>query len=252
MRENHPHIPLLVGNWKMNGLASSRAEVAALAQGLAAAKAANVWLCPPAPLLASLAADFKTLSWGAQDCHTEPAGAHTGDISAEMLADAGAIAVIVGHSERRRAHGETGALVRAKAEAAHRAGLTAILCIGESAEQRQRGNTLSVLGAQLRRCLPEKSHGGNSIIAYEPIWAIGTGRVPSAGEVVEVHAHLRGLLDRRGKAGEGRGAIPILYGGSLGPDNAHWLLRLQHVDGGLIGGASLKAESLLAIAAAAP
>ena len=237
----------------MNGLASSRAQVAALVQGLAGKGASSgIWLCPPATLLASFAAGFKggPVCWGAQDCHPDAAGAHTGGISAEMLADAGAIAVIVGHSERRRDHGETSALVRAKAEAAHRAGLTAIVCIGESAGQRRRGSTLAVLAAQLRRSLPSHCHGGNTILAYEPMWAIGTGQTPSADEIVEAHAHLRGLLDRRRQAGQGRAAIPILYGGSLAPDNARMLLRLQHVDGGLIGGASLKAESLLAIAAA--
>ena len=252
MRAN-PRTSLLVGNWKMNGLASARAEVAALVQGLTAAGGGcEVWLCPPATLLASLAAEFKgaPVGWGGQDCHAKPSGAHTGDISAEMLADAGARAVITGHSERRRDHAETSAQVRAKAEAAHRAGLTAIVCIGESAGQRRRGTTLAVLSAQLRRSLPAGCHGGNTILASEPVWAIGTGKTPSADEIVEAHAHLRRLLDQRMTAGQGRGAIRILYGGSLAPGNAAMLLRLPHVDGGLIGGASLKAQSLLAIAAA--
>ena len=255
MGKNRAGKTLLVGNWKMNGLAASRAEVVALLDGLGGGEAScEVCLCPPVPLLACFVAEFgsERIAWGAQDCHTEAAGAHTGDVSAEMLADAGARVVIIGHSERRRDHGETNALVRAKAEAAHRAGLVAIICIGESAEQRQRGGVLPVLEAQLRHSLPPGAHGGNSIIAYEPIWAIGSGCVPSAAEIVEVHARIRSLLDKRNDSEDAGAAIPVLYGGSLAPDNAQWLLRLKHVDGGLIGGASLKADSLLTIAAACP
>ena len=245
--------PLLVGNWKMNGLAASRAEVVALLDGLGGGAACEMCLCPPATLLACFAAEFgsERIAWGAQDCHAKAAGAHTGDVSAEMLADAGAEIVIIGHSERRRDHGESDEMVRAKAEAAHRAGLVAIVCIGESEEQRQSGDALEVLEAQLRHSLPAGAHGGNSVIAYEPIWAIGSGRVPSAEAIVEAHGRIRSILD--GRDGRGRadaGAMRILYGGSLAPDNAGWLLRLEHVDGGLIGGASLKADSLLAIAAA--
>lgn len=243
----------------MNGLAASGREIADLVRGLPDEKTdglREIWICPPATLLTRFIDMFTgaPVSWGAQDCHSDVRGAHTGDISAEMLADAGAVGVILGHSERRRDHGESNALVCAKAAAAHRAGLTAIVCIGESADERRRGALLSVLGNQLHNSLPPDSHGDNSIIAYEPVWAIGTGLVPSPEQIVEVHTYIRDYLNGLTLQGNGTSdaTIPILYGGSLGPQNADWLLRLEHVDGGLIGTASLKAESFLAIVAACP
>ena len=233
----------------MNGTAAtSKKEVEALLRGLPKEVRADIWICPPVSLLSRCVDAFgeTPVSWGAQDCHTEPKGAHTGDISAEMLADAGAVAVIVGHSERRSAHNETSKLVSKKAVAAHRAGMKAIICIGETAEQREQGKLLSILEEQLSHSLPESATGENSILAYEPVWAIGTGRVASAEEITEVHRFLRGLLDERDLT------LPILYGGSLGPSNAEWLLRLENVDGGLIGTASLTAESFLGVIKACP
>ena len=239
---------LLVGNWKMNGLRSSAAEVSALVEGLDKDRA-DVWLCPPITLLSHFVEAFKgaPLSWGAQDCHADESGAHTGDVSAEMLADAGAVAAIVGHSERRRDHAETNLMVRSKLSAVQRAGMAAIVCIGETLEERERGDVLPVLGKQLRESLPDNIDGSKTILAYEPVWAIGTGKVPTADEIVEVHGSLREHLDAR----EGE-AVPILYGGSLGPGNADWLLRLDNVDGGLIGTASLKASSFLEVVRASP
>lgn len=247
--------PLLVGNWKMNGLVASGREIAALVRGLPRGKESapcDIWVCPPATLLMHFATMFANapISLGAQDCHPDASGANTGDISAEMLADAGAVAVIVGHSERRCKYGESNALVCAKASAAHRAGLTAIVCIGESAEQRRRRSLFSVLGMQLRRSLPQSASGDNCIIAYEPVWAIGTGLVPSGEQIVEVHAFIRKYLDGQNSGNDKK--IPVLYGGSLGPGNADWLLRLEHVDGGLIGAASLKSENFLAVVDACP
>ena len=235
--------PLLVGNWKMNGLRASEAEVSALARGLDGA-GADVWLCPPVTLLSHFIKVFKgkPLSWGAQDCHAEESGAHTGDVSAEMLADIGAVSVIVGHSERRRDYAETNAMVRSKLSAVRRAGMVAIVCIGETLEERESGGVLPVLEKQLRESLPEDVDGSKTVLAYEPVWAIGTGKVPSGGEIVEVHGFLRERLDACGAAD-----APILYGGSLGPSNADWLLRLDNVDGGLIGTASLEASSFLEV-----
>ena len=235
--------PLLVGNWKMNGLRTSKTEISALVEGLDGTQA-NVWLCPPTTLLSHFIEVFKDtpLSWGAQDCHAEEAGAHTGDVSAEMLADIGAVSVIIGHSERRRDHAETNAMVRSKFSAVQRAGMVAIVCIGETLEERERGDVISVLEKQLRESLPEDVDGSKTVLAYEPVWAIGTGKVPSGNEIVEVHGFLRERLDVRGI-----GSVPVLYGGSLGPGNADWLLRLDNVDGGLIGTASLKASSFLEV-----
>ena len=227
----------------MNGLRASEAEISALAEGLGGAQA-DVWLCPPVTLLSHFIGVFKDapLSWGAQDCHAQESGAHTGDVSAEMLADIGAVSVIVGHSERRRDHAETNAIVRSKLSAVQRAGMVAIVCIGETLEERERGDVIPVLEKQLRESLPEGVDGSKTVLAYEPVWAIGTGKVPSSGEIVEVHGFLRDRLDARGIGG-----VPVLYGGSLGPGNADWLLRLDHVDGGLIGSASLKASSFLGV-----
>jgi triosephosphate isomerase len=242
---------LIAGNWKMNGLKSSLAEFEAMREGAAAVAAkADLLVCPPAVLIATFADKAKgsKLAVGAQDCHTKASGAHTGDLSAEMLADAGASAVIVGHSERRADHGETDALVRQKAEAAWRAGLTAIVCIGETQSQRDAGQTLDVCGGQLKGSLPDGSTAANLVVAYEPVWAIGTGLTPTANDVEQVHKFIRGVLTDRFKA-EG-GKIRILYGGSVKPSNAAELMAVANVNGALVGGASLKAADFLAIAAA--
>jgi triosephosphate isomerase len=188
------------------------------------------------------------LQVGAQDCHPAASGAHTGDIAAEMLKDAGAGAVIVGHSERRADHGERSGDVKAKALAAHRAGLVAIVCIGETAGERRAKLTLGVVARQLGASLPDNASAANTVIAYEPVWAIGTGLMASTGDVAEVHGFLRAALSER--FGAGGGAMRILYGGSVKPDNACELMAVQNVDGALVGGASLKADDFLAIVAA--
>jgi triosephosphate isomerase (TIM) len=246
--------PLIAGNWKMNGLKASLAEFEAMLAGAqAVATKADLLVCPPATLIATFAEKArgaKTLSLGGQDCHPKPSGAHTGDLSAEMLADAGATAVIVGHSERRADHGETDALVRQKAEAAWRAGLTAIVCIGETQEQRDQGHALKICSAQLAGSLPDGATADNLTIAYEPVWAIGTGRTPTVEDVKQVHRFIRDTLNSRFK-GEGA-KMRILYGGSVKPANAAELLGIANVNGALVGGASLKASDFLAIAAGCP
>jgi triosephosphate isomerase len=207
-------------------------------------------ICPPATLVAALAgaAAGSSLLVGGQNCHAKAAGAHTGDISAEMLKDAGATAVIVGHSERRADHGETDAIVRTKAEAAHRAGLAAIVCVGETAAERKEGKTLAVVTGQLAGSLPNGATAMNTVVAYEPVWAIGTGLTPTAQDVAEVHATARqALVERYGD--EGR-RMRILYGGSVKPSNARELLSVANVNGALVGGASLKAEDFLGIVSA--
>jgi triosephosphate isomerase len=207
-------------------------------------------LCPPATLIERMRQLTlgSPLLIGGQDCHEAASGPHTGDISAEMIRDAGATAVIVGHSERRTDHGETDELVRSKAEAARRAGLIAIICIGETEAERDSGETLAVVSRQLDGSVPDGTPG-DVVIAYEPVWAIGTGRTPSEGDIAEVHAHIRaGLTARFGTAGE---EVRILYGGSMKPGNAAAILAVDDVNGGLIGGASLKAEDFLAIIVAA-
>ena len=243
---------LVAGNWKMNGLRESLRELDALIEGLAGGGPvrADVMICPPATLLAGFAvrAQDGPVAIGAQDCHTAPSGAHTGDISAEMLADSGAAAVIVGHSERRADHGETDALVRDKAKAAHRAGLTAIVCVGETEAERRAGDTLKVVAGQLSGSLPEGAAARNTVIAYEPVWAIGTGLTPTADDVAEVHAMIRRELKRL--AGAEGGAMRILYGGSVKPGNAGELMSVADVNGALVGGASLKASDFLGIIAA--
>jgi triosephosphate isomerase (TIM) len=243
--------PLIAGNWKMNGLKASLAEFEAMLAGSAAVAAkADLLVCPPATLIsrfAEQATGSKVLSVGAQDCHPEKSGAHTGDLSAEMLADAGAQAIIVGHSERRADHGETDILVRRKAEAALRAGLVAIVCIGETQHQRDAGHTLDICRGQLNLSLPEAAKADNLVIAYEPVWAIGTGRTPTAGDVAEVHQAIREVLVSR--FGGGGAAMRILYGGSVKPSNARELMAVANVNGALVGGASLKAADFLAIAA---
>jgi triosephosphate isomerase len=241
--------PLVAGNWKMNGLSASAAEFAEIAKGATALKAADLMICPPATLIAAFAAAARgsSLAIGGQDCHAKASGAHTGDIAAEMLADAGATAVIVGHSERRTDHHETDAEVNAKAVAAWRAGLTAIVCVGEQRAEREAGATLKIIGGQLGGSLPEGGTADNLVVAYEPVWAIGTGLTPTPADVAEVHAFIRkSLTARYGAAGAG---VRILYGGSVKPANAGELLTIPDVNGALVGGASLKATDFLGIAA---
>jgi triosephosphate isomerase len=244
--------PLIAGNWKMNGLKASMAEFEAMLKGASeVADKADLLVCPPATLIAAFAEKAhgaKTLAVGAQDCHPNAAGAHTGDISAEMLADAGATAVIVGHSERRADHGESDALVRRKAEAAWRAGLLAIVCVGETRAERDAGKTLDICAGQLAGSLPDRSAAGNLVVAYEPVWAIGTGLTPTPKDVEQVHHFIRNsLISRFGDEGA---KIRILYGGSVKPSNAVELMGVADVNGALVGGASLKAADFLAIAAA--
>jgi triosephosphate isomerase (TIM) len=242
--------PLIAGNWKMNGLKSSQAEFAAMLAGaLEVAAKADLLVCPPATLIAAFAEQArgsKNFAVGAQDCHPMSSGANTGDISAEMLADAGATAIIVGHSERRADHGETDLLVRQKAEAVWRAGLTAIVCIGETRQQRDAGQTLDICGGQLNLSLPDGARSDNLVVAYEPVWAIGTGLTPTAGDVEQIHRFIREFLIAR-FSGEGA-RIRILYGGSVKPSNARELMAVANVNGALVGGASLKAADFLAIA----
>jgi triosephosphate isomerase len=240
--------PLVAGNWKMNGLAASEAELARIIAGAAPCQC-DLMVCPPATLIVEFAAAARgsPVTIGAQDCHPEPSGAHTGDIAAEQLVDAGAGAVIVGHSERRADHHETDALVRAKALAARRAGLWAIVCVGEQRAEREAGKTLDIVGRQLDGSLPDGATTVNLIIAYEPVWAIGTGLTPTPADVAEVHGFIRKRLTARyGAAG---GGIRILYGGSVKPSNAKELLTVADVNGALVGGASLKAADFLGIAA---
>ena len=240
---------LAAGNWKMNGTAAALAEVKAL---LAAhpAPGCEMLLCPPATFLGQMAdlAAGTALRVGGQDCHTKTAGAHTGDISAAMLADAGASHVILGHSERRADHGETDALVRAKTEAAWAAGLIAVVCVGETEAERDAGRTLDVVGTQLAGSLPEGASAENTVIAYEPVWAIGTGRTPTLDEIAEVHAFMRRELTAR--FGETARGMRLLYGGSVKPSNATEIFAVGDVDGALVGGASLKAADFGAIVTA--
>ena len=243
--------PLVAGNWKMNGVTAALAELEAIGAGAPRAAGAEVAICPPATLIALAVATARgRIAIGGQDCHAKEKGAHTGDISAEMLADAGAAMVIVGHSERRTDHAETDALVKAKAEAARRAGLVAIICVGETEAERDGGQTLDVIGRQLAGSIPDGATPGNTVVAYEPVWAIGTGRTPNNDEIVEVHGFMRGELEKRFGA-EVAGGIRLLYGGSVKPSNADDILKLADVDGALVGGASLKAADFLPIVAAA-
>jgi triosephosphate isomerase len=242
--------PLVAGNWKMNGFRSAIAELEKMIDGFDAALAgrADLLVCPPATLIAAFAERARSsgVAIGAQDCHPKPSGAHTGDLSAEMLRDAGATAVIVGHSERRADHGESNSLVRAKAEAARRAGLLAIVCVGETRAEREAGKTLAVVAEQLGGSLPDGANPATTAIAYEPVWAIGTGLTPTPGDVAEVHAMVREELVRR--HGQAAAGIRVLYGGSVKPENAAELLAVPNVDGALVGGASLKAADFLGIA----
>jgi len=240
--------PLAAGNWKMNGFNASLAELTAIASAAKAGEAgrAEVLICPPATLIAAAVAAADGMAIGGQDCHAEASGAHTGDISAEMLRDAGATYVIVGHSERRADHGESDETVRAKAEAALRAGLTVIVCVGETRDQREAGQTLAVVGAQLAGSLPQGGAAATLVVAYEPVWAIGTGLTPTAADVAEVHGFIRHeLIDLLPGEGE---KVRILYGGSVKPSNAAELMAVENVNGALVGGASLTAKDFLAIA----
>ncbi|MBL8565817.1 MAG: triose-phosphate isomerase [Hyphomicrobiaceae bacterium] len=250
MSDTMPPIrPLVAGNWKMHGLKAALQEALAVKEKISgdAGVPADVMICPPATLLmvlGELGAGSRLLL-GGQDCHIGVSGAHTGDVSPEMLKDAGAAAVIVGHSERRADHGETDAVVRAKASAAWRAGLVAIVCIGETAGQRAAGLTLDVVKRQLEKSLPDAATAANTVIAYEPVWAIGTGLTATPGDVAEVHAAIRAALVARYGA-EGA-AMRILYGGSVKPENAAELMAVANVNGALVGGASLKANDFLRI-----
>ncbi|MBF9029834.1 triose-phosphate isomerase [Rhodobacterales bacterium HKCCE3408] len=239
---------LAAGNWKMNGLAAALSEIDALSQSLQNADR-EVVLCPPATLVQAMAAKTagSPIEVGGQDCHAAASGAHTGDISAEMLADAGARYVIVGHSERRADHGETDDEVRAKTEAAWRAGLVAIVCIGETEAQYRAKETLQVIDTQLAGSLPDSVTGANTVIAYEPVWAIGTGLVPEMDEIGEVHGAIRQRLSDRFGA-DTAAAVRILYGGSVKPGNATEIFAVPDVDGALVGGASLKASDFGPIA----
>ncbi len=234
---------LAAGNWKMNGLRAQLAEAQALAAAFPA-PSVDVLLCPPATLLAPMAQALagSAVALGGQDCHAQAKGAHTGDIAAGMLADAGAAYVILGHSERRADHGETSGAVAAKARAAWAAGLVAVVCIGETEAQRDAGETLAVIGGQLADSLPPGATADNSVIAYEPVWAIGTGRTPTPAQIAEVHGFLRERAPEPG--------IRLLYGGSVNPGNAAAIFALPHVDGALVGGASLKAADFGQIVAA--
>jgi triosephosphate isomerase (TIM) len=250
--------PLIAGNWKMNGLRASMAEFEAMLAGASKVVGkADLLVCPPATLMTVFAAKLqaslqgsKGVAIGGQDGHPNASGAHTGDISAEMLADAGASAVIVGHSERRADHGESDGLVRQKAQAAWRAGLTAIVCIGETQSQRDAGQTLDVCRGQLQGSLPDGARANNLVVAYEPVWAIGTGLTPTAQDVEQIHKFIRKTLSARFNQ-EGTD-MRILYGGSVKPSNARELMGVANVNGALVGGASLKATDFLAIAADCP
>jgi triosephosphate isomerase len=238
---------LAAGNWKMNGTHAALTELAQIAQG--ASGPAEVLICLPATLLASAAQTAAPLSLGAQDCHPAQSGAHTGDLSAPMLKDAGATVVIVGHSERRSDHGESDVLVRNKAAAAWAAGLTAVVCVGETLAQREADQTLDIIGTQLDGSIPDGATAETLVVAYEPVWAIGTGKVPTTAQIGEVHDFIRARLEQRFGSAVGR-ATRILYGGSVKPANADEIFAVSNVDGALVGGASLKAADFLPIIAA--
>ncbi|MGZ5960646.1 MAG: triose-phosphate isomerase [Rhizomicrobium sp.] len=231
---------LIAGNWKMNGLGASLAEVEALTRNLSDKPAnCDVLICPPATLISrAVRTGGADIMFGGQDCHAEAAGAFTGDVSAEMLRDAGAKAVIVGHSERRQLHGETDAVIAAKAKAAWRAGLIAIICIGETLAEREAGQAEAVCKKQLSGSVPPGATIANTAIAYEPVWAIGTGKTPTSAEIAAMHAHIRACLGSD---------LRILYGGSVKPSNAKEILALPNVGGALVGGASLKASDFITI-----
>ena len=241
---------LIAGNWKMNGLKAEIAEIEAIADG-ATANGPECLICPPTTILAAAKAAVgdRPLKLGAQDCHTAEKGAHTGDISVAMLTEAGANYIIVGHSERRADHGETDELVKAKAEVVLAGGAMPIICIGETLAEREANDTLKVIATQMAGSVPSANPAAKIVIAYEPVWAIGTGLTPTSEQIAEVHAAIRGHLKEQ--FGAGADDVRILYGGSLNPKNADEILAIGDVDGGLIGGASLKADSFLSIVAAA-
>ena len=241
---------LAAGNWKMHGLGADLAELDALARAHPA-PACEVLICPPAPLIhrAARCVAGTPLRIGGQDCHAAAAGAHTGDVSAAMLADAGASHVILGHSERRADHDERNEEVRAKARAALQAGLAAIICLGETLAEREAANTLDIIAGQMSGSIPDAVTGESLVIAYEPVWAIGTGRVPSADQIGEVHGFIRARLERRFGAGVGR-SVRLLYGGSVKAGNAAEIFAVPDVDGALVGGASLRAADFAPIIAA--
>ena len=243
--------PLIAGNWKMNGVSASLAEVEKLGRLLAAQPVrADVAICPPATLLSRLSATAPDgVLTGGQDCHSAASGAFTGDVSAAQLADAGASVVIVGHSERRAGHGETDAIVRAKAQAVLLAGLTPIICVGETRAEREGGTFDAVVETQLAGSIPDEAAGRDFVVAYEPVWAIGTGLTPTSDEIAAMHRMIRDrLVARFGQQGQ---TVRILYGGSLKPANAREILGLDNVNGGLVGGASLLADDFFAIISAA-
>jgi triosephosphate isomerase len=245
--------PLIAGNWKMNGTrAMATALIGKLAEHLAGSDAkCEVLVCPPATLIGILASTVHKagIALGGQDCHGAEAGAHTGDIAAPMLADLGCRYVIVGHSERRANHGETDAIVRTKAAAALKAGLTAVICVGETLAERDRGETIAVVSRQVAGSIPDGATASNTVVAYEPVWAIGTGRTPTTADIAAVHAHIRGLLAAKGTALAG---ARILYGGSVNAKNAETILKTPEVNGALVGGASLDADGFWTICRACP
>ena len=245
---------LFAGNWKMNGLRADGVTLAvALAERMRSADPRDwdMLICPPATLLFPVAEAISDspIALGGQDCHSAPSGAHTGDVSAAMLKDAGCRYVIVGHSERRADHGEGNTLVRSKAEAALAAGLAPLVCVGETEGEREAGDTLPVIQRQIEESLPWPADPAAFVVAYEPVWAIGTGRTATSVDIAEVHAHIRALLTQRlGEDGAGR--VRVLYGGSVKPGNAAEILAVANVDGALVGGASLKPDDFWAIATA--
>lgn len=239
---------LIAGNWKMNGSLGGLAELDAIAEAAAMHSAVDVAICPPATLIAAAVARQPSLAIGAQDCHSAATGAHTGCLSAQMLAETGAKMAIVGHSERRTDNHESDAEVRAKAVAVINQGLTAIICVGESEAQRDAGDAVAVVTQQLGGSVPVEADSARIVIAYEPVWAIGTGRTPSTADVAEMHGAIRARLIAL--LGEGGAAVRILYGGSVKPSNAAELMAVRDVDGALVGGASLKAADFVPIIAA--
>ncbi len=241
---------LAAGNWKMNGLATSLSEIETLAAEQSGARS-ELLICPPATLLERMAraCEGTGVAVGGQDCHWEASGAHTGDIAAPMLKDAGASYVIIGHSERRADHGDSDEVVRRKTIAAWAAGLSAIVCVGETLAEREASNTIDIIGGQLAGSLPDRATGLNLVIAYEPVWAIGTGKVPTTDQIGEVHDEIRRRLEKRFGAGVGR-SVRILYGGSVKPANAAEIFAVENVDGALVGGASLTAADFGGIVAA--
>jgi triosephosphate isomerase len=240
---------LVAGNWKMNGSGAMAARLIDELRAKAGGLPCDLLICPPFPYLIPAARQIEgsSLALGAQDCAMAQSGAHTGDVSAAMLKDAGCGYVIVGHSERRADHGESSALVAAKAKAAQGAGLRAVVCVGETGEERDAGKTLAVVESQIVNSIPVESSAANLVVAYEPVWAIGTGRTPTAADVEAVHHQIRRLLVAGVKDG---GTVRILYGGSVKPSNAKELMAVSEVNGALVGGASLKSADFLGIAAA--